>query len=522
MTDANAIWITQVDDPGAGTRLAVKDNVDVAGLPTTCAHPAFASTPTASATAVQRLVDAGAVVVGKTNLDQFATGLVGTRSPYGAVPNPHVPDRIAGGSSSGSAAAVALGLADLAIGTDTAGSGRVPAALCGVVGLKPTVGLVPDDGVVPACSSLDCVSVFARTVGEAADALATMAGGARPVPIGTPVAPVGPLRIGVPAGAALASLDDDAAGAWDRAKKELEGIGSLVEIDITPYLDAGALVYGPAFLPERHAAVGRFLAAHPDGADPTVAEIVGWGGEVDPSLSASERLRLPALGAAVRGWWAAVDVVAVPTVGEAPSLEAVAAEPIEVNRRLGTFTAGANPLDLCAAAVPCGWRDDGVPFGVTFLGPAFADPVVALAAARLAGEPDPPVPSWVGWTDVVVVGAHLAGQPLNWQLTDRGGHLVAEIETAPEYRLFALPTEPPKPGMIRVAEGGAAIATEVWRLPTDAYGSFVSAIPAPLGIGTIRLADGTQVQGFACEELATEGAPDITHHGGWLAYLSSR
>ncbi|MCU1488195.1 MAG: aspartyl-tRNA(Asn)/glutamyl-tRNA (Gln) amidotransferase subunit [Actinomycetia bacterium] len=519
MTTLN-VWITEVTDAAAGTRLAVKDNVDVAGLPTTCAHPAFAYTPSTSATAVQRLVDAGAVVVGKANLDQFATGLVGTRSPYGVVANPHVPDRVAGGSSSGSAAAVALGLADLAIGTDTAGSGRVPAALCGVVGLKPTVGLVPNDGVVPACASLDCVSIFARTVGEAAEALDRIAGGARPIPTGTPVAPTGSLRIGVPPASQLWALDDHAAAAWDRAGKELDALGTVVEVDLTAYLQAGQLVYGPAYLPERHAAVGRFLAAHPDGADPSVAEIIAWGAEVDAAASAAERLRLPALAASVARWWADVDVVAIPTVGEAPTIDAVAADPIGINRRLGTFASGANPLDLCAAAVPCGFRDDGIPFGVTFLGPAFADPVVALAAARLAGEPDPPPPSWAGWTDIAVVGAHLAGQPLNWQLTDRGGHLVKAIATAPTYKLVALPTEPPKPGMVRVAEGGAAIATEVWRLPTDGFGSFVAAIPQPLGIGTVDLADGTQVHGFLCEDIATDGAPDITHHGGWLAYLA--
>ncbi|MCU1375156.1 MAG: allophanate hydrolase, partial [Actinomycetia bacterium] len=460
---------------------------------------------------------------GKTNLDQFATGLVGTRSPYGAVANPVVPDRIAGGSSSGSAAAVALGLADLAIGTDTAGSGRVPAALCGVVGLKPTVGLVPTDGVVPACASLDCVSIFARTVAEAAEALGRMAGGARTIPTGTPVAPVGPLRIGVPNPAQLGVLDDDAAAAWDRVRKELEAIGSVVEVDVTPYLEAGQLVYGPAFLPERHAAVGAFLAAHPEGADPTVTEIIGWGAEVAATTSAAERFRLPGLAAQVARWWDDVDVVAVPTVGEAPTLAAVAEHPVAINRRLGTFTAGANPLDLCAAAVPCGWRDDGVPFGVTFLGPAFADPVVAVAAARLAGEPDPPPPSWAGWTDVVVVGAHLTDQPLNGQLTERGGHLVRAVRTAAEYRLYALPTEPPKPGLVRTGPGGAAIETEVWRLPTDGFGSFVAAIPSPLAIGTVVLEDGTSSAGFLCESFAVAAdVSDVTHFGGWLSYRRSQ
>jgi allophanate hydrolase len=462
------------------------------------------------------------VVVGKTNLDQFATGLVGTRSPYGVVPNPHVPDRVAGGSSSGSAVVVATGEADLAIGTDTAGSGRVPAALCGVVGLKPTVDLVTTEGVVPACASLDCVSIFAPTVRAAADALATMAGGPRPVPIGTPVVPPGALRIGVPRDADLVGVDLHAAAAWERARKELEQLGTLVEIDIAPYIDAGQLVYGAAFLPERFDAVGDFLAEHADGADPTVAEIIARGGKIDAASASADRARLHELRLQVAAWWEKLDVVAVPTVGEAPTIAEVAADPIEVNLRLGTYTAGANPLDLCAAAVPCGWRDDGVPFGVTFLGPAFADPVVAAAGARLMGEPDPAPPSWVGWTDVFVVGAHLAGQPLNHQLVDRGAHLVAPVATVPSYRLVALATVPPKPGLLRVTDGGGAIAGEVWRLPTDAYGSFVASIPPPLGVGTVSLADGTAVQGFLCEPYATEGAPDITAFGGWVAYLKAR
>jgi allophanate hydrolase len=513
-------WISRIDPRGNGPRLAVKDNVDVAGLPTTCAHPAYAYTPSTSSPAVQRLVDAGCVVVGKTNLDQFATGLVGTRSPYGVVRNPHVPDRIAGGSSSGSAVVVATGEADLALGTDTAGSGRVPAALCGVVGLKPTVDLVSTEGVVPACESLDCVSVFAPTVGAAASALATMAGGPRAIPIGTPVVPSGSLRIGVPWPQDLVHLDAHAAIAWERARKDLERLGSLAEIDLGPYLEAGQLVYGAAFLPERFAAVGAFLAAHPEGADPTVSEIVARGGAIDAASSTLDRARLHELQRVVARWWDELDVVAVPTVGEAPTLLEVDADPIGVNLRLGTFTAGANPLDLCAAAVPCGWRDDGVPFGVTFLGPAFADPVVAVAGARLVGEPDPPPPAWVGWTDLFVVGAHLEGQPLNHQLVQRGAHLVRSVATAPVYRLVALPTEPPKPGMLRVADRGEAIVGEVWRLPTDAFGSFVAAIPSPLGIGTVDLADGTDVAGFLCESYAVAGTADITAFGGWVAYLA--
>jgi allophanate hydrolase len=512
-------WISRIESGRAGLTLAVKDNVDVAGLPTTCAHPAYAYTPTTSSPAVQQLVDAGCVVVGKTNLDQFATGLVGTRSPYGAVHNPHVAGRIAGGSSSGSAVVVATGEVDLAVGTDTAGSGRVPAALCGIVGLKPTVDLVSTEGVVPACASLDCVSIFAPTMGAAAWALARMAGGPRPVPVGTPVVPEGALRIGVPRPGDLVNLDARATIAWERAHKELQRIGAVVEIDLGPYLEAGQLVYGAAFLPERFGAVGAFLAAHPDGADATVAEIVAKGGAMDAASSMLDRARLHELRGQVARWWHDLDVVAVPTVGEAPTLDEVAADPIGVNLRLGTYTAGANPLDLCAAAVPFGWRDDGVPFGLTFLGPAFADPVVAAAGARLLGEPDPEPPDWVGWTDVFVVGAHLGGEPLNHQLVGRGAHLVRTAATAPAYRLVALETEPPKPGLLRVADRGASIVGEVWRLPTDGFGAFVAAIPPPLGIGTVALADGTDVAGFLCESYAVAGAADITAFGGWVAYL---
>jgi allophanate hydrolase len=515
------VWISEVARVGDGVRLAVKDNIDVEGLPTTCAHPSFSYVADRTAPAVQRLLDAGAVVAGKANLDQFATGLVGTRSPYGVVENPHVPGRIAGGSSSGSAAAVALGLSDIGVGTDTAGSGRVPAALCGLVGMKPTVGLIPVDGTVPACVSLDCMSVFTRTVAEAASAVWTMSSPpARPVPSGTPVTPPGSLRIGVPRADQLVDLDEDATAAWEAALKELVALGTTVELDVGAYLEAGALVYGPAFLPERFAAVGEFLAAHPDGADPTVAEIIGRGGTIDAATAAADRARLPELSARVAEWWNDVDVVAVPTTGLAPSVAEVAADPVALNRRLGTWTAGANPLDLCAAAVPCGRRADGVPFGITFLGPAFADHAVLVAGARLAGEPDPPAPEWRQWTDVVVVGAHLEGQPLNWQLTDRRAHLVRSTRSAAEYRLVALPTEPPKPGLVRCAAGGASIEVEVWRMPTDAFGSFVAGVPSPLAIGAVILEDGTSAHGFLCESFAVDAAPDITAFGGWRSYLN--
>ena len=521
------------DDPTlplAGVRLAVKDNIDVAGWTTTAGHPGLARRAERSAPVVERLEAAGAVVVGKTNMDQLATGLVGTRSPYGACASAVDPERVAGGSSSGSAVAVARGEADLALGTDTAGSGRVPAALNGIVGLKPTRGLLSSAGVVPASPWLDCVSVFGRDVGLAARALAIAAGPdpgdpwSRTPPRGTPVVGREPLRVGVPRPVDLDGLDPAAAAAWAAALDRLRALGPLVEIDLSPYLRAGALLYGGALLADRWATFGETLLAHPDGADPSVSAIVTPSRDLPAHRYAADLQVLQAQRAAFAPTWSSVDVVAVPTVGEAPSLAEVAADPIAVNARLGRFTNGCNLLDLCAAAVPCGTRTDGMPFGITFLAPAFADPVAAAAGARLLGEDDPAPPPWAGWTSLIVLGAHLRSQPLNHQLTSVGGRFVAEVRTAPRYSLYALATNPPKPGLARVPSGaaGASIAAERWVLPTDGFGSFVAAVPSPLCIGTISLDDGTDHAGFLCEGWALEGAVDITAHGGWLAYLQTR
>jgi allophanate hydrolase len=532
MIDADAASVTARVAEGeslslAGLTVAIKDNIDVAGVPTTAAHPSFDRRPDVSATAVRRLVDAGAIVIGKTNLDQFATGLVGTRSPYGACRNAIVEDRISGGSSSGSALAVALGEVDASLGTDTAGSGRVPAALNGLVGLKPTRGLVSNAGVVPACRSLDCVSVFARTVEVAAAVLEAASGfdpedpWSRTPPGAAPVVGAGPIRIGVPSDAALATLDGPATRAWRVALESFPSLGPVVEIDLSPYLEVGDLLYGSALIAERYDAVGEFLAAHPDGADPTVATLIGAAAGLPAHQLAGDLDRIRRHAAAFAPVWDRVDVIAIPTIGEAPTLAEVAADPIGVNARLGRFTNGANILDLCAAAVPCGVRDDRVPFGITLLGPAFADSVVAAAAARLLGEPDPPLPSRANTSTIVVVGAHLRGQPLNHQLTERGGRFLAAVDTAPAYRLHALPTTPPKPGLVRVPAGGAAIAGELWTLPIDGFGSFVAQIPGPLCIGAVELDDGSTHPGFLCEGFAAADAPDITGFGGWIAYVGS-
>jgi allophanate hydrolase len=529
-------WIMKLDGveltgsgPLGGRTLAVKDNIDVAGLPTTAAHPGLRSVATRSATVVERLVAAGAAVVGKTNMDQLATGLVGTRSPYGACRNALDPTRIAGGSSSGSALAVALGEADLALATDTAGSGRVPAALNGIVGLKPTRGLLSNAGVVPASPSLDCVAIMSRTVGLASRALDIAAGPdpddpwSRTPPRSTPVIGRGPVLIGVPRNRDLVGLDEHASKAWLSAIDALAAIGELVEVDLSPYLQAGELLYGGALVAERAAAFGAVLASHADGADPTVTAIIDAAAGVPAHRYAADLQQLQQLRATFRPVWHDVDMIAMPTVGEAPTLAEVAADPIGVNVRLGRFTNGCNLLDLCAAAIPCGTRDDGIPFGVTLLGPPFADPVVATAGARLLGEPDPAPPAWAGWLSVVVVGAHLRGQPLSGQLLALGGRFVSDVRTEAAYRLHALDTVPAKPGLVRVggATAGASIDAELWTLPTDGFGALVASVPSPLSIGTIALDDGTEHPGFLCESYAAASAPDITAYGGWRAYLAS-
>lgn len=508
-------WIERVPAPEGALRLAVKDNIDVAGFPTTAGCPAYAYTPDASAPVVTRLVSAGAVVVGKTALDQFATGLVGTRSPWGALGSPLAPGRISGGSSSGSAVAVALGEADVALGTDTAGSGRVPAAFCGIVGLKPTKGWLSTEGVVPACRSFDCVSVFARTVADAAAAVVT-AGGPAPL-VTTPVR-----RIGVPATSVVAhACDATYADAW--ASLDLAALGyEVVEVDLFAYLAAGDLLYGGALVAERHAAVGAFVDAHPDEVDPVVGGIISAAGRLPASEYVLDLERLADLTAVAAQIWDAVDAVVVPTTTSHPTIAAVAADPVGVNAALGRFTNGCNLVDWCAAAVPAGETAEGLPFGVTVLGPAWHDPSIWVVGAAIAGQDAPPAPPSSDEVLLAVCGAHLTGQPLNGQLTDRAARLVANTATAPSYRLVALDTVPAKPGLVRAASGGAAIEVEVWALTEAAFGSFVAAVPAPMAIGTVELADGTSVPGFTCEPVAVGGAADITHHGGWRAYLGSQ
>lgn len=506
--------------PLAGRLLAVKDNVDVAGLATTAGCRAFAYTPAVSAPVVSLLTGAGAVVAGKTTMDQFATGLTGTRGPDGPMACVLAPAVVSGGSSSGSALAVAAGLTDIAIGTDTAGSGRVPAALNGIVGLKPTRGLVAMDGVVPACRSLDCVSFFARTCAEAALALAcavapdgrSAAHDAR-IALRRLAAP----RIGVPDAAVMEWHGDaESPALFAAAVDRLAATGAeIVPVDLAPFVAAGRLLYEGPWVAERLAAVGDFVRDHPGDVDPVVRDVI---------LAAAARTAVDAYEGAYRltelvqyaaRLWAEMDLLAVPTAVTAPTVEAVARDPHGEHARLGTYTNFVNLMDLCAVSLPAGRRASGAGWGLQLVAPAFGDDLLCAVGSRFeAGAPRSRV-------RLAVVGAHLAGQPLNHQLIGRGARLVAATRTAAAYRLHALAgTTPAKPGLERVAEGGAHIEVEVWELEEDAFGSFVAEVPPPLGIGTVQLEDGAAVAGFICEPHGLVGAEDITRYGGWRRYLT--
>ncbi|MFF1441721.1 allophanate hydrolase [Streptomyces sp. NPDC058295] len=498
--------------PLAGRLLAVKGNIDVAGLPTTAGCPAYAYRPAADAPVVARLRAAGALVLGTTNLDQFATGLVGTRSPHGAVRGAVDPSRVSGGSSSGSAVAVALGIADLALGTDTAGSGRVPAAFNGIVGLKPTRGLVPTEGVVPACASIDCVTVFARTLPEAERALAHMASPAGRALPALPARAPGPWRIAVPPRDQLGELDQGWAAAYEAAVRRLGAAGAEIRsIDLTPFTEAAAMLYEGAFVAERYTAVGAFVdkltAEGGEGLDPTVAGIITRARDIPAHRLYTDTERLTALRTRALAELADSDALLLPTAPGHPTLAEVAADPLGANARLGRFTNSTNLFDLAAVAVPAG-EVNGLPFGVMLVGPAFTDDRLARIADLLRPE-----------VYVAVAGAHLTGQPLNPQLLSLGAVLDRTTTTSPVYRLHALRTAPPKPGLVHVGEGGAAIEVEVWRLPAEGLGNLLAALPRPMTLGSVELTDVTRAPGFLCEPGALGDAADITAYGGWRAYL---
>ncbi len=524
--------------PLFGLPFAVKDNIDVAGVPTTAACPAFAYTPAQSATAVARLLDAGALYVGKTNLDQFATGLVGTRSPYGAVRNAIDPDYVSGGSSSGSAVAVALGLAVFALGTDTAGSGRVPAGFNGIVGLKPSIGLVSTTGVVPACRSLDCVSVFATSVADAWQVLAVIAGAdaddprSRTLPMAAPL-PRG-ARIGIAAAPEFFG-DRQSAAAYDAALASLQGDPAIsrVSLDLGPLTAAAELLYQGPWIAERRLAVGALLQ-RPEAMDPVVHRVIADGGVWQAEDLFVASYRMAGYRAEAARMFEGIDALLVPTAPNHPRIAEVQADPVGRNSQLGHYTNFVNLLDLAAIAIPATRRADGLPFGLTLIGPAGSDHRLAALAAwlsqTLGHEPDgnagrlaaDPLPFTEPTIAVAVVGAHLAGQPLNWQLIECGARCTALTQTAARYRLHALAnTAPAKPGLVRVEADGEAIEVEVWEMPQRQFGRLMAQVGAPLGIGSLELADGRWVKGFICEPIAVRGAVDITQHRGWRRYLAA-
>jgi allophanate hydrolase len=540
LADAMAVdeaVLSGADLPLAGLVAAVKNNVDIAGLPTTAGCPTYATAPaSADATVVARLRTAGAVIIGATNLDQFATGLVGTRSPHGAVRDARREAYISGGSSSGSAVAVALGLVDIAVGTDTAGSGRVPAALQGIVGIKPTVAVVPVDGVVPACRSYDCVTVFARDLATADAAMGVMAGGGRSFPPGSPLAAPDAPQVAVPD--RLVELSSQWQTAFAAACDRLVAQGvTLRKIDMAPFLEAARLLYDGGLVAERHEAVGAFVDAHRNDVDPVVGAIVAAAGTVNATTLLRDRVRLTELTAAALAQLDGCDALLTPTTTNHPTLAEVAAEPITVNSRLGTYTNFCNLMDLCAVAVPSGTAGDDQ-FGVTVLARAGADSV-ALDIAQLVTKPSASVAMsgaatvksglpqawWPGRaglsvTPLLVVGAHLRGQPLAWQLTERGARWAGPARTAPLYRLARLDTTPPKPGLVRVgADEGVAIGGELWLVSTPMLGDFLAALPAPMALGRVTLDDGSEVIGFGCAVDAWRDGEDISQHGDWPSYL---
>jgi allophanate hydrolase len=536
--------------PLFGIPFAVKDNIDAAHLPTTCGCPAYAFTPTESATVVTRLEAAGAILIGKTNMDQFATGLVGTRSPYGICSSVFNPAYISGGSSAGSAVAVASGLVTFALGTDTAGSGRVPAMFNNLIGLKPTRGVLSTKGVFPACRTLDCVSIFAETSLDASLVLTAARGldaddpYSRTPAIGaqaTPWSAATTFRFGVPAASTLNFFGDTHNPAlFQSAVDKLISLGGEpVEIDLAPFLATAQLLYKGPWLAERYAAIAPFIQHHADEMDPTVAKIISGATSYSAVDTFNAAYKLEELRAKTNPVWQTIDVLVLPTAPRTYTIAEVAADPIQLNSNLGTYTNFVNLLDLSAIAVPTGFRPDALPFGVSLIAPAFHDAGLLTLADRLHRATAPPLGGSTrkleetktltptippaGTLLMAVVGAHLSGQPLNWQLTQRGGRLIRTCRTHPDYKFYALQgTVPPKPGLVHIpGYEGPGIEVEIWALPEDTVGSFVEGVPPPLCIGTLRLEDGSQVKGFLAEPFGIENATEITHFGGWRKYLQS-
>lgn len=516
--------------PLLGVPFAVKDNIDVAGLPTTAACPAFAYRPERNAAVVDRLIEAGAIVIGKTNLDQFATGLVGTRTPYGICSSVFDDRYISGGSSSGSAVAVARGDVPFSLGTDTAGSGRVPAAFNDLIGLKPTRGLFSTRGVVPACRSLDCVSVFTRTLEDARLIFDVCAAYDAEDPFSRPAptlrAELGPRpRVGIPTPQSLEFFGDaESARLFDAAIERTRACGAeLVPVDLAPFREAASLLYTGPWVAERLTVTEPLLDRDPEALDPTVRRVITNGRRYTALDTFKAHYRLAELQRVTHEVLQSLDALLLPTAPTHYRIDEVLADPVALNQNLGTYTNFVNLLDLAALAVPAGFRSNGLPFGVTFVAPRFADLSLLALARRFGEEPDaPPSKPPPGCVWLAVAGAHLLGQPLNGELTRLGARLVRATRTTSEYRLYALSTTPAKPGLCHTpGEPGHAIEVEVWELDEAAFGKLVASVAEPMTIGVVHLEDGTRVSGFSVQPRAIVGARDISAFGGWRAYLRS-
>ncbi len=512
----------------AGVPFAVKDNIDVAGLATTAGCPAFAYTPDTSAFAVARLIEAGAICLGKTNLDQFATGLVGTRSPYGIPRNAYNLQYVSGGSSSGSAVAVAAGLVAFALGTDTAGSGRVPAAFNHLVGLKPTKGRWSTAGLVPACRTLDCITAFTDGLADARLIDSVMAGFDAHDSYSRPLEdrPRAARRIGVPRRDQRVWFGDaEAEWLYERALDLLGQTAQIVEIDTEPLNEAAALLYSGPWVAERAAAVEALLTTNPEALDPVVRAVIEPGLAISAVEAFKGAYRLAELAREAECMWQSIDLLAFPTTGTTYRVRELEAAPIALNSNLGRYTNFVNLLDMAAIALPAGVRANRTGFGITLIGPAHTDLALIdcaqtyLAAADLPAPPPLDLEGRMDTVKLAVVGAHLKDMPLHWQLTSRDARFVGAFETAPTYRLYAMADSvPPKPALVH-SEDGAAIKLEVYELGLAEFGSFTAEVPAPLAIGTVTLADGSSVKGFVAEPRAIVGAEDITALGGWRAYI---
>ena len=541
--------------PLFGIPFAVKDNFDVEGMPTTAACPAFAHDAVGTATVVQRLLDGGAILIGKTNMDQFATGLVGTRSPYGICSSVFNPEYISGGSSSGSAVAVARGLVSFSLGTDTAGSGRVPAAFNQLVGLKPSRGWISTKGLLPACRTLDCVSIFAETCADVArvfkvargfdaadDYSRTLAPGQGAAPWSVAGA-ASVFRFGVPTEESLQFFGDEAAREkFTAAVEALTALGGEpVRFDYEPFRKAASLLYSGPWVAERLAALKDFVQEHPSDLEPTVGGIISGAGRYSAVEAFDAAYALEALRRETDSVWEQADFLLLPTAPTQYTIAQVQQAPVELNSNLGYYTNFVNLFDLAAIAVPAGFKANSLPFSVSLIGKSFTDDGLLQIADRLhrslattlggsdrklADAPairfgSGPAPAPHGCILMAVVGAHLTGQPLNWQMTQRKARLLRATRTSGDYRLYAVPnTTPPKPGLVyEPGFGGHGIEVEVWAMPEDTVGSFLNAIPPPLSLGTLRLADGSTVKGFLCEPSGIVGAQEITHLGGWRKYI---